>query len=265
MYFKKTWIYGNRIEVRKYHSWKAPGTEKGGKRSKREKPTPEEIEKANERAAMKRLERLLIGNFEFGDWHLTLTYRSEDRPDPEEAKKRLDKFIRKMRAEYKRLGKELKYIIVTEWQGKAIHHHMAINDIEGFHKLVAELWGWGGSHLTALYDNRDYAGLAEYFLKETKRTFKNEDNPYKQRYSASRNMKKPEVKTEQVKSNSWRKEPKETKAQLEQGYVLDKSSIYVGINKDGYPYQEYVLIMDERKGGVKDGRRVNQKVHRQKA
>lgn len=240
MYIKKTWIYGNRIEVKKYHTSRY-GV-KGEKRSKREKPSDESLKRANERKAKKKLERLMINNFEQGDWHLTLTYKSEMRPDIEKSKYILKKFFEKLRKEYRKHGIELKYIMATEWENKNIHHHIVINDIDNISKVLSRLWIYGGIHLTPLYPDRDYSGLAEYFIKETNETFRNSDNPYKQRYTCSRNLKKPIEEVEIIKASTWVKEPKINNKLLEQGYQLDKQSIYTGVDAMGYGFCEYTFI-----------------------
>ena len=59
------------------------------------------------------------------DYHLVLTYKKNNRPTPEQAKKYLKNFIQNMRNAYRRLDEELKYILVTEYENKAIHHHPA--------------------------------------------------------------------------------------------------------------------------------------------
>ena len=245
MYMKKTTKYGNRIEIRKYHTFRCPG--KGEqKRGERKMPTKEQMAEANERRACKKLMMLLVENFEFGDWHLVLTYAPDKRPDVDGSKRILKRFFEKARKAYKKAGVEFKYIMVTEWESKSIHHHLAIKDVPGISRLIQELWEMGGVHLTPLYANRDYEGLAEYFVKETKRTFRKEENPYKQRWTRSRNLKEPEVHTEKVKANSWREEPSVPKSLEKRGYVIDKNSIVTDVDGMGYPFQEYVMVCPDR-------------------
>ena len=245
MYLKKTWIYGNRIEIRKYHTFRH--RVQGEKRSKRQKPTEKQIKDANERAARKKLNRLMINNFVLGDWHLTLTYAPDRRPDADGSKTCLKHFFDKMRREYRRRGEELKFIVVTEWENKNIHHHIAINNIPDMAAVIRKCWTYGGAHLTPLYADYDYQGLADYFVKETDETFRKPNNPYKQRWSCSRNLKRPQEEVEVVAANSWRKEPKVSASQAQDGYVIDKNSVRTGIDAIGYPYQEYIMIRYERK------------------
>lgn len=244
MYLKKTWIYGNRREVRKYNTFRCGVA--GEKRTKRKKPTPEQMRKANERESVKKLTRLMIGNFEQGDWHMVLTYRRDNLVTVEESKKVLKSFFDRIRVWFRKQGKELKYIIVTEWEKKRIHHHLVINDIPGLGSAVQKFWECGGVHCTPLYQDHNYQGLAEYFVKETSKTFNREENPYKRRWSSSRNLKKPVEKVEKSTAAKWRENPVVPPSLVREGYVLDKNSVYSGLDAFGYPFQEYIFIRLDR-------------------
>lgn len=240
MYLKKTWIYKDHIEIKKYHTPRY-GV-KGEKRIRKQKPTEEAIQKANEKNSKDKLRRILINNFSEGDWFLTLTYGSDCIPDVKESKTILGKFIRQLGREYKKSGYELKWIKVTEWNAKRIHHHMVLNNIPGLQIIINRLWPYGGRHYTALYPDYDYEALAEYLTKETSKTFRDDNNPYRQRYSCSRNLKKPEEKIEVIKANEWKDEPSLSNSLKEKGYYLDKDSLYEGVDPFGFPYQQYMLI-----------------------
>lgn len=168
-YLKKTWVFPNSIEIEKVFSGRYGHH---GVHSERTKPTPEEVEKINERNALNKLRRLLKANFTEDDWHLVLTYKKEERPDPEEAKDILSRFIRKLRNAYRKNGYELKYIHVTEYHHKAIHHHIVINDIPDVTKIVRALWTYGRPNFSPLLSEHTFGEFAEYLLKETKKTFK---------------------------------------------------------------------------------------------
>ena len=249
MYLQKTWIYGNRIEVRKYHTVRY--NVKGEIRKKRQKPTSEQKELANENASRNRLRRLMINNFGDGDIHLTLTYKRECRPTPEESKELIRKFFRKLRAYYRKHGQEFKWILVKEDGEKRIHHHMVMNDVEGLLGFLRKAWPYGGVHVVPLYENQDYGGLADYFVKETKESYKkHKENgePYRVRYSCSRNLQQPIEKTEVVSASAWRKEVKVPPTLQREGYQLEKGSEYTGTDIYGFPFQTYTFIRygDER-------------------
>lgn len=210
---------------------------RGGTRKK----TSEEIALANMRQAVRKLARKINANFRPGDWHVTLTYRKEARPSPEDAKKIIRQFISRMRGRYRRAGFQFRYILVTEYENRAVHHHLIINQVNDGEKTsadwVRDCWkGNGNPKFVGLYDTGEYQGLAEYLIKETDKTFRK--SPEKQRYTCSRNLVEPNPEriTRTVKK-MWELDPKPRK-----GYYIAPDSIYNGFDRMGYPYQRYVLI-----------------------
>jgi len=239
LYIKKTYRTGEVIEVEKIHSRRYP---RGQKREKRKKPSPEQMKKVNERNQIKKLRRIMNANFEEGDLHTVLTYRKDERPTPEEAKKILKKFLDGMRKEYKKRGEQFKYIIVTEYEKTAIHHHIVINSLktESTTKLVQRIWKHGRPKYTSLEDNGQYERLARYFVKEIKDP---EDGVKKQKYSCSRNLIRPEPAIKVISAKTFGKEPKALK-----GYYIVKDSIIEGISEvTGYPYQYYTMMKIKRR------------------
>ena len=230
---------GATIEIIKCIPWSCrQGAQKGEKKKSRE-----EIRKANMVQAARKLTRKLNANFRPGDWHVILTYK--DVPDVQTAKKYLDKFLQRLRTAYRKMAGELKYIAVTEFKAKRIHHHLVINRINDGKKtaadLVREIWrklGQGNPKFVPLYDSGEYQGLAEYLIKETERTFRDMENPWKQRFSCSRNLVEPKktVETKKIK-NAWEMDPKPRK-----GYYIQPDSLYNGFDLMGYQYQRYVLV-----------------------
>ena len=76
---------------------------------------------ANEREAVKNLARILNCNFRQGDMWITLTYPENTLPaGREDAKKDLEKFLRKCREAYRKAtGKALRYVVaVSDRDGK---------------------------------------------------------------------------------------------------------------------------------------------------
>lgn len=212
-------------------------------RGKNINTTPEDVKKQNAKLAEDNLRRLINHNFCYKDIHLVLTYRKDERPDPQTAKKHLSKFIRDLRKKYQKQGKELKYIVVTEYEGKAIHHHMIINKCKDDIGILADLWQFGRPHTTLLDSSGNYAALASYFIKETNRTFLKEDSPIKKRWSCSRNLERVEPIVEVVKADSWRERPSTKK-----GYIIETDSIINGVSEvTGYPYQFYRMVKIKRK------------------
>ena len=238
-YYMKTVIAGDTKEVSKIQS--ARYGRKGIPRNINIHSTPEAVEKVNYKHAEAKLRWLINSNFKFNDIHLVLTYQKGKRPSPQESKKYLEKFLRDLRALYRKQGQELQYISVTEYQNKAIHHHLVINSFDM--RLITPLWPYGRARPTFLDDTGQYGQLASYLIKETSKTYQLEDAPYGKRWNASRNLKQPEVSMEIVERGSWRKEPQATV-----GYYLEKDKIVNGISEiTGYPYQFYSMVKIQRR------------------
>lgn len=247
-YIKRTVKAGKTLEIKKYFSARGIIKEKG--RGVKEKPTPEDVAKQNEKNAIEKLRWLLNANFEGGDLFLALTYDSKlPPPEREKAKKDIEVFLRKARGIYKKEGKEFKYIAVTEYEAKRIHHHIVCNKIDA--RELWELWekqcGHGAMRTRYLDGSGQYAELAEYLVKETKRTFRLNNGVGRKRWNASKNLTQPEIKKEVIERNSWRKDPQPIK-----GYWLDKGSIESGVcGIYETPYQEYRLYKIEDRKGVR--------------
>lgn len=248
MYEKKEFHCGDLIEVEMHHkgNYGAPGK----RREKKKKATQEEIRAGNERNARKKLRRMINTNFRQGDIHLVLTYQKELRPTPEESKKILRNFKDALARRYKKNGEEFKWILVTEYKNKAIHHHMIVNSPEGYDpsKDIAALWKRGRPKETRLDDSGNYSQLADYLIKETEKTFREEESPMKARYSHSRNLKEPVVKKKTVRAKSWKK------VSVPKGYYLLTDSFFEGINPvTGHRYREYTLQKIPIRGKEKRG------------
>lgn len=217
------------------------GCRRGQGRVPGKRKTREEMQEANMRQAARKLARKIDANFKPGDWHVTLTYKVE--PSIAEAQETISKFLDRMRDRYKRRGLQFKYILVTEYESKRIHHHIIMNNTNDGKKttsdFVRESWkGIGSPKFVPLYDEGEYRGLAEYFIKETERTFRDADSPVKQRYSCSRNLVEPQVKHRiNITKNGWQMDPRPRP-----GYYIIPNTLYNGWDKLGYPYQRYVMV-----------------------
>lgn len=237
-YLMTTTKAGRTVEVLKSYTKRLGVKNKAGKA----KPSPEEMAKINELNAERTLRLKLNANFGEDDLFATLTYHPSKRPDPAGAKKNIKKLIDRLRAEFKKLGTELKYINVTEYQNKAIHHHLIINHIEGADvaKIIRKLWGFGRPAFKFLDGTGQYKDLAAYLIKETAKSYKEHDGGHMQRYSCSRNLIMPEAKTRIVKkANRWLPDPKPIK-----GYYIDQDTIYNGVDPfTGKMYQRYTMIL----------------------
>lgn len=241
----KRQIYKTRktIEVEEKH--KGNYGARGKKRRKRRKATPEDIARQNQWNAEKKLRRKLNTYFGPDDWHVILTYRKEDRLSVRDSRKAIGKLLDKLRRAIRKMGYEFRFVLTTEYENKAIHHHLVLNNIAAAGtdtaKLVKRFWTYGRPKFVLMDDNGEYKDLAEYIIKETSKSFKKEGNTVKQRYSCSRNMDLPEPEEEDMYYKEFKEEPKPRP-----GYYIDKSSIVQGINEiTGRPYRYYTMIMYE--------------------
>lgn len=236
-YYKSVTVEGDVVQVKKYYA-------KGRKtnpehRSKKAKPTPEEIAAVNQKNAERKLTSILNANFREGDGFVTLTYSKELRPIPQLAKKYTKKFLRQLRKLYRQEGTILKYVLVTEYENTNIHHHLVINSIEDVNliKLIESIWPYGSVDIKALY-SMEYSQLAAYIIKETSKTFQKKDGGYMQRYSCSRNLERPiPIKILISRAETWLKTPRAPK-----GYYIPKDLCYEGTDFNGNPYQRYTLL-----------------------
>lgn len=247
-YVKETCIAGDTIEVRKYYTTRF--CRKGQQRGPVIGQTSEKARQVNERNSRMNLTRIINTNFRAGDLHMVMTYRKDQRPAPEIARKEVEKFLRKLRAEYRRHSQELKYIQVTEYEDAAIHHHLLINNIGINIAEISALWPHGQVRPTVLDNRVNHAALANYFVKETSRHLKRKserdieaqekekDFYVGKRWSSSRNLKKPIIYKEIIEAEKWSTRPTPKK-----GYIIEADSIEEGVSEEtGYPYQFYRMI-----------------------
>lgn len=243
-YFKTSVKAGATIEVTKSYTKRVGVKVRGGKT----KPTAEEIEKVNQMNAERTLRLKINHNFGEDDLFITLTYKKDERPGAEEAKENIKKLIDNLRKAYKKVGEDLKWVCVTEYLNKAIHHHLLINHIKGqdVSKWVRSLWKFGRPDFKYLDDTGQYKDLAAYLIKETSKTYKAKHGARKQRYSCSRNLVMPIPKTEIIKKvKKWLPDPKPIK-----GYYIDQDTIYNGIDPfTGRAYQKYTMVRISGNGG----------------
>lgn len=176
-----------------------PVYEKQRGRGPKRLPTSEVQDHLNKRNSQKKLVRLLNTNFTKRDIRFDLTYSDENLPsDVKEAQRLVQNFFRRLKYMRRKLGlPELRYVMVTEYGEKKgrLHHHIVMSggiDIN----VLAELWGLGYTTVKPLqFDDRGLVDLATYLVKES---------ALKKLWSASRNLKRPEVKVRDGKISAHR-------------------------------------------------------------
>lgn len=237
----------DKVEVAKHYSGRygAPGMPRAEKKNR----TPEEMARQNHWRRCRDLRRLLELNFSPGDWHVILTCRKEERPEKEEAKAVIRKFLSRLRGAYRQQGWELRYVITCEIGKRgAVHWHMVLNNEHSEKKdtagLIRELWERGRVYFSALEAVESYGKLAEYLAKEAARRIENGETLEKLSYSCSRNLRRPVEKRERIKAAAWSRVPR-----IPKGWELEPGSLINGINRyTGLPYQRYTLRRKEVEG-----------------
>lgn len=239
-YIKEICVAGKTIEVSKYYSvrWHSVGE----KREKTDGVTTDAQKRINQRRAITNLRRLMNTNFEDGDLLVRLDFFNKP-PGSEEMQTIMAKAIRKMRLQFQKEGKELKYIYVKEIGprgGRHIHMVMSKCDTE----LLRKIWTHGGIHVDPLISNGQYGKIADYFVKYAARTEETEGILIGKRWYASRNLTKPRITKRIISANKFRKDIKPKK-----GYELDKDSMRSGFSElTGYEYFTYTLIKTDKEG-----------------
>lgn len=240
-YIEERCVAGKTIEVSKYYSvrWHS----KGGTREPNTNETPEAVKKINQRRAGTTLRRLMNANFKDGDLLVRLDF-SKSPSGSADMQELMTKAIRKLRAEHKKTGIELRYIYVKEIGPRGGRHvHMVMNKCDS--DILRKCWTHGGIHIDPLISEGQYGKIAEYFIKYAAKTEETEGELIGKRWYASRNLKKPRVTKKVISANKFRKEAKPQK-----GYIVDKNSVQSGISGlTGYEFFSYTLIKTDKEGG----------------
>lgn len=253
MYWHDKWDFIQSIE----HEYKFAGKygAKGEKRRKKQKATPGQIRKQNQRNREKRIRRLIKANFDAGDLWTCLKYPKGTRKPVGEVKEDLRKFLGKMRKAYKAKGAAFKFIYrmeIGKWGG--IHIHILINRVRGEPEtdmLIQQCWQQGRASYENIYASGGYQALADYIVKQPDddiagqiSMFDAKERKELIRYSSSRNLKRPEPERQEYKRRTMRKLVDRIRGgdvpETTPGYYIDRDSVHIGVNRfTGYSYLQY--------------------------
>lgn len=250
-YQEKVVNIGNVIEVMKYINGRV-GTKEQREKAAATRTTPEEQLKWQSKEAERKVWRILRNpkNFQAGDLWVTLTYPAGSRPESEQVRGDTQKFLKKIRREYKKQGKECKYVYsVGRGKKGAVHLHFVLKKIDT--EIIARTWEkivnngeWVHVHAEHMDKSGNYQKLAAYIIKNGEETFFSADPIIKKRFSYSRNIEIKKVKAKTIRARAWKKDAPEKK-----GYYIDKNLSYSGINRYGYPVQ-YTVYIKIGAGGI---------------
>ncbi len=242
-YIKKKCRAGRTASYDYYYTARYNDGERGS-REKKSKPTGEAQKAVNLRKAAQECTRILNANFGPEDYYLTLTYKKELRPEPEEMKDHIRELLRKLRTVQKKAGTVLKYVWTAEIGKRgAAHFHMVVNHIPI--QTVRDAWPHGYIKVQPLDPCGQYSALADYLVKYAERTWESVGHHVGKRYNPSRGLIRPEPEKKIILGR--RKIPEEIP--VPKGWYLDKNTVRRGIHEiTGYEYLSYILIrIDKRK------------------
>lgn len=152
----------------------------------------------NEKNSRKMCERTIIANFNDDDIWATLNYSDEYAPQTmEQAKRDMKNYIRRLNAKRKKDGlPKLRYVYVTECGEKGRWHHHIVLDGDMGLDTVEEIWTKGRrNQVRRLHkDENGLVGLSRYITKPKK-----EKGKYQKTWSASKGLKKPDIKKNHYK------------------------------------------------------------------
>jgi len=197
-------------------------------------------QRLNFKAAWQKLELSLAANFDRRDWFVTLTYDDENLPaDRKAAGAEMGKFLRALRLQRRRNGKELRYVYNIEEMpdepggSRRLHHHAVINAAGDPGEVLQELWGRGIVHVEPLLDgpNDSYEARARYIVKERQPGEFGRKTGLRA-WIPSRNLRKPETTSELVPESV-------TVAAPPGAYILDRHGEQNAFG--AYAYIKYLL------------------------
>ncbi|MGG7200729.1 rolling circle replication-associated protein [Clostridium butyricum] len=188
VYYRRRITSGNMVELEIYPIWKC---KHDIPRRKDRAESKESQKNLNNKNSKKKVVRLVNANFGKDDLYITLTYTDGYIPNEEQARKDMQNYIKRLKYYRKKNGLEdLKYIYSIGYENEPkkskkvrIHHHLIINKMD--RDIVEDIWGKGRADCKRLKpDDFELTGVAKYIASQ---------GP--ERWSASRNLKKPNIST----------------------------------------------------------------------
>lgn len=163
-------------------------------RKKKEDLTQPKQQNLNDKYSRWYFGMLVKSNYGEGDIYETLTYREDRQPETiEEAEHEVYLYMKRLRRLFKKHGKTLKYIYVTEQgsrKGK-IHHHVLIKDVGIGRDEIEDMW-----HKKDL-GQANSKRIREDFLKGIERiaNYLQKEPSGKKRWKNSKNLVRPWLST----------------------------------------------------------------------
>lgn len=244
---------GNCVIVKKYFSTRYGSKGKITYDTTKDGKTTRQQKACNDRKAEMLYDILANANFKKGDYFITYTFARGKLPKLENGKpdikrcKRIWKTYRdKLRAYYRKCGKEIKYLYSFQYEDCRPHFHLLFNN-DGINPADLPEWQYGTPKLEWL-DGRQYHSIGEYFARGTPVETVDDDTgevktTHKRgKLGSSRNLIRPTPKIKRLKKPNWNIYPK-----AKQGYNIDEASVENGYienpyNQGTYRYQFYRMV-----------------------
>lgn len=203
----KTVKAGRHLYLESYPIWDTRTEKNAQEKAKAiRQRSKEAMDRLNARRAQRKLEILINANFGAGDMLVTCTYLQGEGPESaERAARDAANMIGRLKRIYTRMGKDLRYIYVTEMQssrkGVRYHHHMILSEGPS-REQVEEAWtarrgrkptGRGLCNTRRVQKQPEgLTGWAKYITKSAAGYGKGQETATVRKWCASKNLKRPE-------------------------------------------------------------------------
>lgn len=241
-YFERRIYAGPVLEIKRYMATK--GGRPRGSKKKHEAGAADDL---NDVQSWRKLTRLLNCNFCRANGDMCLTLKFSAWVERDEAMKEYERFLKQVRyIRKKRALPPLKYIIVREVQSGRQHAHIVMSGGIGLEELT-QLWGRGNVWASVLEDATTYKELASYLTRQHKPRRGGSDQANakeprqrgQRRWSASRNLQKPEVRKRECRTVTLNTMPRAPK-----GYRL-LPDFQRGDDTFGFLWIEWTCIRED--------------------
>ena len=223
-YRKRTTTTKITVDEEYYPVWQPPRGRTG-----KAKPTTDAQQVINERRSLQHFIQIVNNNFDsYRDLKVELTYSDKHKPaDLEQARKKHNRFIRRLRRWYENHGIDLKYVVVDEIGKNGTmrpHHHMLITGGIDY-KTLKEVWSYGSINVAPI----DYA----QYGSDSWCTYVYKDPRYCSKWRGSKNLEQPAVKERDSGQN------RKTAAAYLKAF---KSGRPFTVEKPGYTLDKFELV-----------------------
>lgn len=225
-------------EIKYYKSFIERNKNNIGKRARRCK-TSEQQQKINKIRAEKNIQRLILCNFQEGDYFIRLS-SPFNKFTENEVEKIFRNFVRRVKYYAKKNNKQFKYIACCECGSRGSNWHIHIIVNSEIKDIVYKCWKWkNGVNFQLLYAQGNYKDLAKYMRKDIRG---------KKKIKTSRNLNKPTYNISQLNKRDYRRLQCGEIIDFPQGYTLNETpTMYVNDYTGAAFYFTFTKIQQHKK------------------